>query len=347
MADGSARPSAAVGFCIALVLVPFAGRLWQARASPLMMLAAQHAAVTAELTVSGDPHTLAATGVAGAPRVSVETDADALDVAGARWRVSGPVLVLAPEYGWADVLPGQRVRIDGTLQPSLDAGSTGATLFAQRPPELIGRPPWWQRVAGRVRSGLRAASAVLPVEERGLLPGLVDGDTNGLDPVLVERFRIAGLTHLVAVSGTNCSIVLGIVLLVLRRAGARPWVCGALGALVLVAFVVVARPSPSVLRAALMAVIALGSLAAGRPRQAVPALSATVLALLIWRPDAVHQRRLRHVGAGDRGAAADRAGLGGAAAALARADRRWPKRSRSRPRRTRSPHRSSRRSPDG
>ena len=170
------------------------------------------------------------------------------------------------------------------MQPSLDAGSTGATLFAQRPPELVGRPPWWQRVAGRVRAGLREASTVLPVEERGLLPGLVDGDTNGLDPVLVERFRVAGLTHLVAVSGTNCSIVVGIVLLVLRRAGARPWLCGALGAAVLVAFVVIARPSPSVLRAAFMAGIALGSLAAGRPRQAVPALSASVLLLLIWDP---------------------------------------------------------------
>ena len=101
------------------------------------------------------------------------------------------------------MLPGQRVRIAGTLQPSLDPGSTGATLFADEPPELIGAPPWWQRAAGAVRRGLRRASAVLPVEERGLLPGLVDGDTNGLDPVLVERFRVAGLTHLVAVSGLS------------------------------------------------------------------------------------------------------------------------------------------------
>ena len=65
---------AAAGFCIALVLVPFAGRLWQARASPLVLLAEQRAAVIAELTVSGDPHLLAATGTAGGPRVSVETD---------------------------------------------------------------------------------------------------------------------------------------------------------------------------------------------------------------------------------------------------------------------------------
>jgi competence protein ComEC len=125
---------------------------------------------------------------------------------------------------------------------------------------------------------------VLPSEERGLLPGLVDGDTNGLDPVLAERFRVAGLTHLVAVSGTNCSIVIGIVLLVLRRTGARPWLCAVAGALALVLFVIVARPSPSVLRAAAMAGIALASLAAGRPRQALPGLAASVLGLLIWQP---------------------------------------------------------------
>lgn len=275
---------AAAGFCTALVLVPFAGRLWQADTSALVRFAHAHVAVTAELVVSGDPHLLAASGAAGSPRVAVTTDANDLDADGQRWAVSGPVLVLAPATPWAEVLPGQRVRIDGTLQPSLDAGSTGATLFAQKPPVLIGRPPWWQRGAGIVRSGLRKASSGLPSEERGLLPGLIDGDTNGLDPVLAERFRVAGLTHLVAVSGTNCSIMIGAVLLILRRARVQPWLCGVLGGFVLVGFVIVARPSPSVLRAALMAAIALISLATGRPKQAVPALSAAVLALLVWSP---------------------------------------------------------------
>lgn len=275
---------AAAGFCTALVLVPFAGRLWQAGTSPLVRIAQARVAVGAELTVAGDPHVLAATGVAGSPRVAVSTDADDLDVGGRRWTVSGPVLVLAPAPQWAEVLPGQRVRIDGTLQPSLDAGSTGATLFAQKPPVLLGRPPWWQRGAGTVRGALRKASSGLPGEERGLLPGLIDGDTNGLDPVLAERFRVAGLTHLVAVSGTNCSIVIGAVLLILRRARVRPSLCGVVGGLVLIGFVIVARPSPSVLRAALMAAIALISLTTGRPRQAVPALSAAVLGLLVWSP---------------------------------------------------------------
>jgi competence protein ComEC len=281
----SVAPAIALaGVATVLVLVPFTGRIWLAHDSPLQQLARAHASVTAQLTVRDDPHRVAASGASGMARVAVATDADTVQAGLQRWRVSGPVLVLGPADGWSDVLPGQRVLLTGSLQPSLDAGSDGATLFADQPPELLGRPPWWQRAAGSVRDDLREAASVLPAEERGLLPGLVDGDTDGLDPVLVERFRIAGLTHLVAVSGTNCSIVIGVVLFLLRRARVRPWLMCAVGALVLVGFVLVARPSPSVLRAALMAAVALVSLASGRPRQAVPALAATVLALLVWDP---------------------------------------------------------------
>jgi competence protein ComEC len=279
-----AFPVGAAAWCVLLVLVPFAGRLWLARDSPLQQLAREHAAAVVEATVTGDPHPLAATGIAGAPRVAVDTAVELVQSGRELRSASGPLLVLAPATGWSDVLPGQRVRIEGQLQPSLDAGSTGATLFADHPPRLVGRPPWWQRAAGVVRTGLRAAAAGLGPDVRGLLPGLVDGDTSGIDPVLIERFRVAGLTHLVAVSGTNCSIVVGAVLLVLRRARMRPWLCAGVGAVVLVGFVIVARPSPSVLRAALMAAVALVSLATGRPRQAIPALSATVLALLVWDP---------------------------------------------------------------
>lgn len=272
------------GFCLALVLIPLAGRIYHARASPLYALAARHAAVTAELTIHADPVLFAATGVAGLPRVGVDTRADSVVAAGGQGDVDGAVFVLAPAATWRELLPGQRVRVDGVLQPSLDAGENSVTLSVQTAPQLLGRPPWWQRAAGAMRTDLRRACAGLPASVRGLLPGLVDGDVSQLDPVLKQRFRMAGLTHLVAVSGTNCSILTGVVLLVLGRLRVRRWICALAGAAVVVAFVVVARPSPSVLRAALMAVIALAALASGRPKQAVPALGAAVLGLLLWDP---------------------------------------------------------------
>jgi competence protein ComEC len=276
--------AALIAFCVGLVLIPLAGRLAHSRAGPLAHLAAQRTVVTAVLTVSLDPRPLAATGVAGPPRTAVETSIESVVVAGRRVPTDGDVLVLAPAAQWRGVLPGQRVRLGGALAPPLDPGSTSVVMFARTAPVLIGSPPWWQRAAGDVRSSLRRAAAGLPADARGLLPGLVDGDTAGLDPVLAEHFRLAGLTHLVAVSGTNCSILVGTVLLVLRRFRVRPWVCGAAGALVLLMFIAVARPSPSVLRAALMAAVALVALASGRPRQALPALSAAVLVLLLWDP---------------------------------------------------------------
>lgn len=271
-------------FSVALVLIPLAGRIAHAAAGPLAALARQHARVAVTLVLTADPRALAATGPAGAPRVAVESSAQAVLVGGRSVAADGAVLVLAPAGPWHDLLPGQRVRVDGDLQPALDGDALSVTLFARSPPQVLGRPPWWQRAAGHVRVSLQQAVAELPAQERGLLPGLIDGDTSGLDPVLAERFKLAGLTHLVAVSGTNCSILVGALLLVLRRARARPWVCACVGAVGLAMFVVVARPSPSVLRAAVMAAIALAAFAVGRPRAALPALSAAVLALLILDP---------------------------------------------------------------
>lgn len=276
--------AALVAFCLALVLLPLAARLAQVRDSPLAQLARRHAAVTVELTVSSDPRILAARSPAGSPRVAVDARAVAVSVAGRTVQASGALLVLGPAEGWRDVLPGQRALVDGRLQPPLGSDLIAATLASQSAPVLVGRPPSWQRGAGAVRSALRRAAHGLPEPERGLLPGLIDGDTSNLDPVLAERFRIAGLTHLIAVSGTNCAVVVAATLLIARRFGAGPGLSASVGLAVLVGFVVVARPSPSVLRAGLMAAIALGALARGRQRDGVPMLAAAVLALLLWRP---------------------------------------------------------------
>ena len=85
-----------------------------------------------------------------------------------------------------------------------------------------------------------------------------------------------------AVSGANVTIVCGAVLLSARLLGPR--VAVLLAASALVAFVIVVQPTASVLRAALMGAIALAGLVLSRRRQAIPALSATVLVLMATAP---------------------------------------------------------------
>jgi competence protein ComEC len=275
---------AAACCAVAMVLLPLAARLHRARDSPLARLAATRPAVTVELTVADDPRLLAARGTSGGSRIAVDGKLRAVLVAGRRTPVAGTVLVLAPADAWPGVLPGQRVRLAGRLAPPWSGDLLTAVLSAESAPQLLGRPPPWQRLAGVVRAGLQRASAGLPSLARGLLPGLVDGDTSKLDPVLANRFRLAGLSHLTAVSGTNCAILVGSVALLLGRLQASPRTIALVGLGVLVLFVLIARPSPSVLRAALMAAIALLGLANGRQRSALPALAASCLLLFLWQP---------------------------------------------------------------
>jgi competence protein ComEC len=188
---------------VTVVLAPLAARLHRAHEGELSALAASRTLVTADLVVTADPRPLAAKGAGGSPRTAVDARITAVNIAGRRSSVSADVLVLGPADAWRAILPGQRVRLDARLAPPLPDNLLTATLTARTDPELLGRPPWWQQAAGSVRSGLQRASSGLPTLPRGLLPALVDGDTSQLDPVLAERFRVAGLTHLVAVSGEN------------------------------------------------------------------------------------------------------------------------------------------------
>ncbi|MYS87285.1 ComEC/Rec2 family competence protein [Embleya scabrispora] len=201
---------------------------------------------------------------------------------GTRVRTPVTVLVSGPEAGsWLGLLPSTHVRAHGRLVPGRD----GQALFLVRSaPQRIGAPAAHQRFAGRLRARLRAACADLPPAARGLLPGLVVGDTSMLPADLEADFRTTELTHLTAVSGTNVTILLGFVLLVLRRGGLRGRALPITGAVAVACFVVVARPEPSVLRAAAMGLVTVVALYTGRTRRGLPALAVAVLGLVLFDP---------------------------------------------------------------
>jgi competence protein ComEC len=186
--------------------------------------------------------------------------------------------------GWTGLLPGQRVEVTGKLAPPRRGDDVAAVLDARAPPVAIGRPPWCPRAAGGVRLALRRACSGLPADERGLLPGLVDGDVAAEPPGLTADMRLTGLTHLQAVSGENVSVVLAVTFALARAAGLRRRSRVAVSALALLAFVVLARPSPSVLRAAVMGGIVLVAMVSGRRFRPLQVLGATVLVLVYVDP---------------------------------------------------------------
>lgn len=137
-------------------------------------------------------------------------------------------------------------------------------------------------MARAARSTMKAATASLAPTTSALLRGLTIGDTEGMPPEDEESLRRAGLTHLVAVSGSNVAIVLGALLLITRRAGPIIGTSIALAGLFL--YVLIVGPEPSVLRAGVMGSIGCFAAVFGRRAEPLAALGAAVAIVLLLQP---------------------------------------------------------------
>jgi len=285
------RPAALVVLatlgCAAATALGGALRVHAIGTGPVTQLAAERAVGTATVVVTGDPRRRAAP--AGGPParadgVVLRARLEQLTGRGTTWRVRVPVVLLAPSDGWSGLQPSQRVRATVRLGPVGPGDDVAALLVARGPPVDVQPASTVQRAAARLRAGLRAAVADLPADQRGLVPGLVVGDTAEMPAELVADFRVAGLSHLTAVSGANVAIVLGAVLFAARWAGVRGWGLPVVGAAALAGFLVLARPEPSVLRASAMGLVVVVGMLRGVRGAGVPALGAAVLGLLLADP---------------------------------------------------------------
>lgn len=252
---------------------------------PVAEAAAAHATVVAEVEIAGVPRRLKAPGRSGlADRWAVPATLLAMYSAGHRTEVRAGLLVMGGA-DWGDLVPGQQLRAAGKLKPPGPGQGEAAILSASFTPVMLRAPGAWQQGPGSLRRSFTAAAAAgLGGDARGLLPGMVTGDTGMLDPDLETAMKTVGMTHLTAVSGANCSLILGALLLAARalrfpRPAAAAVCLAGLGL-----FVLMVGPDASVLRAALMGAIGVSSLAFGRTGRSLSFLCLAVIGLLLVDP---------------------------------------------------------------
>ena len=125
---------------------------------------------------------------------------------------------------------------------------------------------------------------VLPFEQAAFLSGLTLGDTSEFSDEFKEKLRLTGTTHLVALSGYNISIIINYVGGLL----AAWWVTRKfklfLSVLVVIGFVVMTGAEPSVVRAAIMAMILLMADKVGRVAYIPNAIAAAALVMTLINP---------------------------------------------------------------
>ena len=124
---------------------------------------------------------------------------------------------------------------------------------------------------------------LVPEPAAGLAHGLVLGVKRALGEDLERSFRVAGIIHIVVLSGYNITIVVEATMRLLSyffRSRTRV----AFGALAIVAFALIAGFSSTVVRASFMAVLVLIARATGRTYEVLRALMLAGLVMLIINP---------------------------------------------------------------
>lgn len=135
-----------------------------------------------------------------------------------------------------------------------------------------------EALRARLETGLSPTVAALAV-------ALTLGDRRDLGETYGE-FQRSGLAHALALSGLNVAILAGFLVLLLSFAGSYRY----LGALaILLAYLWLVGPSPSLVRAEIMAALVLVALFVGKGRLDVLAALGWALALhLLWQPFAIY-----------------------------------------------------------
>ena len=213
----------------------------------------------------------------------------------------GRLLVRVPRS--AAVMAGDRVDLEVSLRPP-DPTDAEGTAYRERLRRqgigAVGRAfevtvighrsdPLTDSFGAVRRWLLEGLVTTVPEPEASLGAGIFLGVRAGIDPAVRGAFAVAGLSHVVAISGWNVAIVVVLIGALTRRLRRRagPALPGMVAVVAVAGYVVLVGASPAVVRAALMAGALLVSRLGGSPAHAGSALMAAVGAMLVISPPAL------------------------------------------------------------
>ncbi len=146
-----------------------------------------------------------------------------------------------------------------------------------------GHPFFTALYAFRERA-LAAVRSLFPEPSASLLAGILLGDDAGIPRDLEEAFRATNTAHIIAISGFNISVIAGLLTALLRRLFRRRGLVALCVVAGLVVYTLLVGASPSVVRATIMASLAVLARYYGRQNDGLNALAAAALGMLALDP---------------------------------------------------------------
>lgn len=176
---------------------------------------------------------------------------------------------------WKRVQPGDRVSFRAHLERPKSLGTPGGfdqrlyygvrglsgTIYAQGDVVLLsaGEPSLTWKIRQQVRKRLSAWDS----DETGVLEGILFGDSSRIPEVVQERYKVTGVLHVFAASGSNVALVLGFSWMLLSFLPKRIKVIGTVVALLL--YAALCGGNAPIVRATILGIaLLLGRLGRGR-----------------------------------------------------------------------------------
>jgi len=231
--------------------------------------------------------------VEDAPRVKDDTLFFRLKVEKVVKKVAG-IIYVSVQGKESDLNYGERIEVRGVLSefqsfsnPLMPEGLKGYNLHAT----------FYEKLPGGGGNPLKKAAfcfsqkfndvllKILPQKDATLLGSILLGTAvSPLPQDTKNTYRKAGLIHLLVVSGTQVSILIGVWLAITRSIGLPLWSAVSITSFINLMLVIVTGAGASILRAAIMGEITLVGLLFERKKEFYTALSLSALILLIFDP---------------------------------------------------------------
>ena len=181
------------------------------------------------------------------------------------------------------LIPGEKFAVTGVAFPTAER-RVAALIATTGNFEKLSQANYLQRLSAKIRDSFRNSAVSVGGAGGALIPGLVIGDTSLEEPSFAIDMRRVGLSHLTAVSGANFAIIAAFLLWLSQWVFKRVRSRLILTSLILIGFIFLVRPSPSVLRASVMCAVILIAKARGVKADSVPSLGLAIAFLILMDP---------------------------------------------------------------
>ncbi len=145
-------------------------------------------------------------------------------------------------------------------------------------------PSFTHRLFSIRKTAITYVNTHLPEQAAAFTNALVYGDRYGLDEETERAYQELGLVHLLAISGSHISLLIGIGGYILLRLGVTKEITAVVFVVIVPLYMFLAGASPSVIRASLMGICALVALLFALRISGLDILSIAVLLMLLHNP---------------------------------------------------------------